>query len=68
VNRCESVMEELLKKFKLCVKKVLQDHVANGLPVDDLNSNGTDLLLSMEEILRYGLQCMLCSSYSSPYI
>lgn len=55
-------MEELLKKFKLGVKKVLQDHVASGLPIGDSNTNGTDLLLSLEEIFRYGLQSQVYGS------
>lgn len=49
-------MEELLHKFKLSVKKILQDHVTHGLPIDDTNLNSNELLNSIEEIFKHGLK------------
>src|SRR5690242_8914577 len=49
-------MEELLRRYKICVKKILQDFVNHGKKIDDSNVNAIDLLNVLEEIFKHGLR------------
>lgn len=49
-------MEELLRRYKTCVKKILQDFVNHEKKIDDNNVNAIELLNVLEEIFKHGLR------------
>jgi hypothetical protein len=51
-------MEELLRKYKNSIKKILQDYVARDQPINDANIHSAEFLSSLEVIFRHGIQCM----------